>query len=363
MARHGTPRYGLLMAFLGLLAASCHSPELETPKAGRDGVPVEAPVSSLVFDPPELHLGRVVPGGFIDGEARVRNASDRPIELVNYSAPCECTSAEPELPRTLRPGESFSFPVRLDLGQLPRGGLSLNGGDPPELVRRTLILWTADGRATELPVVVELSEQLDVRPTVSDLRRVVRGETKTTTVVLGPGRNRPERAIEILDIELVPGPVPLRVEQRPSGLGVELDLVLGPVQEAGRLETEVRVLTDAEPEQVRLLLVAEVVEPLLIVPAAIHLPAADPTRPVVLKVHVRRRDGGPIALKSYSTRSGRIKLSPLGESPNGAQMLRVLIAVPPWPAEVRGEVLLETDFPGEAGRLTVPVFVQARPPR
>jgi hypothetical protein len=363
MGRRSTLPHALVLALLGFFTASCTTPAPEAPREEGVEIVVETGALPLVFEPPTLHLGRVVPGGIIDGRARIRNVGGQPVRVVNFNAPCECTSAEPDLPRTLAPGESFSFPVTLSLGRLPRGGLSLEGAAGPEEVHRSLTVWTADGRAAELPLIAELSEELVVEPVVTDFRTVPRGGMETATVRVGPGRGRPGRPVAIVSVETLPGSFPVRVEERPAEAGLELDLIAGPFSEGGPGETELRLLTDAEPEAVRLLLKAEVVEALVLMPQAVHQPRASPAQPVVAKVHVRRRDGLPIALESATTEHGSIKLTPLGESPNGAQVLRVVIGVPPWPAEVRGEITLQTDFPGEAGRLTLPVFVQARPPR
>ena len=363
MARSITPWHVALMLVLGCLAVSCSKPAPEPSSKPGIEIVFESGEVPLVFEPETLHLGRVVPGGIVEGEARVRNAGDRPVQVVNLNAPCECTSAEPDLPRTLAPGQAFSFPVRLNLGRLPRGGLSLEDLDGPEEVRRSLTLWVADGRAAELPVVAELSERLLVDPVVTDFRGIERGSTQTATLFLGPGRDPASPPVEILSVEPSPGPVPIRFEERPAAGGVELDLIAGPYPDLGLVRSDIRVRTGSEAEPVRVVLMAKVGEPLEVVPDQIRVTNADPTRPVVVKVHVRRRDGKPLQLRGASTEHGRIKLAELGESPNGAQVVRVLVAVPPWPDEVRGEITLTTNFPGEAGTVRLPVQVQARRPR
>lgn len=363
MGRHVTRWDAALLLLLAGLGASCAQPAPEEDGPGGIEIIVENGQVPLVFEPEVLPLGRVVPGGIIESEARVRNVGDRDVKVVSFNAPCECTSAEPDLPRTLAPGEAFSFPVRLSLGRLPRGGLSLENLDGPEEVRRSLTVWSDDGRAAELPLVAELSERLLVDPIVADFRGIERGSVHTMTTTLLPGRDPGSPPVEVLSVEPQPGRVPIRVEERPIPEGVELKLTAGPYSELGPVESEVLVRTASEPEPVRLLLRAGVREPLEVVPDEILVTSADPVRPVVVKVHVRRRDGKPLQLLESSTEHGRIQLSALGESPNGAQVVRVVVAVPPWPEEVRGEITLSTDFPGEAGSLRIPVHVQARHPR
>lgn len=368
MARISTHEHGArgaLVALIGLLAAGCSGGDTERPRAAErrgSGIVIETGGAGLAFEPPVLELGQVVPGGLLEGLASARNVGREPVTIQDYSAPCECTSARPELPRTLQPGESLRFPVRLDLGSLPRGGLRAVDDDEPEVLERRLSLWTRRGSSAELTLRADISEQLVVEPSVLDLRGGLRSEPAEGRIVVGPGRARPERPVTVRGVRpLDPGPNP-DVEVLPAAGGAELLVRLPPLEEPGAREWRLALDTDAQEDPALLLVLADPVEPILLTPERIDV-VAPPGQPLLTRVHLRRRDGAPLELLEASSTSGRILVRPLGLTEAGTQAVEVLAAVRPWPEETAGEVILQTDLPGVAGRLTVPVRVREQEPR
>ena len=358
---HDAARAALLLLCV-LLGTSC-GPAPEPGRPREAGIVVDAGATALAFEPAVLELGPVVPHGFAEATATVRNVGREPLTVIDYNAPCECTNARPELPRELRPGETMSVPVRLDLDHLARGGLPPEGSDDEPFVERELTLSTRRGRKAELLLRARVTDRLVVEPVVVDFPRLVVGEAGEASVRVGPGRARPDEPVQVLAARPRGGGPAPEVELRPDGAGVELGLRLAPFEEAGTHESELLLWTDAQPEPVPLLLRAEVVDLLEASPARIDMLGAAPGEPVLVRIAVRRRDGRPLERLEASATSGRVFVETLGPIGGGAQALRVTAAVRPWPEETVGEVRLQTEIPGGAGRLTIPVRVQARRPR
>ena len=73
------------------------------PPAASQVAPAPLPTPSLVFDPPVLDLGALVPEVATTGKVKIRNVTEKPIRITKAFANCSCT--KPNWPtETIAPG-------------------------------------------------------------------------------------------------------------------------------------------------------------------------------------------------------------------------------------------------------------------
>jgi hypothetical protein len=331
-----------VLVVLLLAALACGAPPAPPPPPEPPGPDLEVPA--------EVHLGRTVAGATVSGTLAVRALRDT--EVVGVETTCECTTAQAELPRSLRAGETLAIPVTVDLQRVSRGGFPEAGTSGPGKVRRSVIVRTASGRL-ESAVTVDVSEFVRLEPPVLDFEQMgVSGTARGTVRVV------PAAGVAVPDVvSLEPSEPTLRARARPETDGVRLDVEWTP---EGRGPREARLLVGLDrPEDpvVPVVVRVDLVSPVQVRPERIENVQASLSRPVVARLVVDRLDGRDLDIRRARSDNHRVMVEVLPGS-GARREVQVVIPVPQPPAEATGRIDIETSVKG-AERVIVPFRVRA----
>lgn len=120
----------------------------------------------VVFDPPELDFGTILPDTELRGTVEVRNTGDEPLKVRAMRPDCKCTTVEDLTGKVIEPGESIELTVVIDSG-------SYQG------THRNEIRFLFEGYEEYGPVAVKLVSDvagpIRVEPAYFDLSQQVTG--------------------------------------------------------------------------------------------------------------------------------------------------------------------------------------------
>jgi len=312
------------------------------------GVSAQEPrlqIREAVFD-----FGTVDEGASVTHDFELLNSGNADLRIERVVPTCGCTV--PTLPAdVLAPGATAQLQVQFNTS-------GFNGR-----VEKHITLFTNDENkaASTLTLRGEIVPLISVTPPYLDFGRVVKGapapERKEVTVRIKAGSGAEISQVKAFGKHLVLEDMTGGAKER------RFFLSLSPDVPRGELRDRVVIgLKGAEQSSVNLPVFANVSGPLALVPATVSLGIIAGEQEIVRKVRLENYGEAPVALRGATSSDSAVRVSHRTLSDGRRYEIELRVAPGLVKHDLRAEVTLETDLPGEE-ELTFGVYGVLPPER